>query len=72
MCIALRNGIVEPDLAIQVLERISWRGGGQAVWQAASVKNEMDMATYVIMAFAVALLAGFTGGMPGPMLRNPH
>ena len=30
------------------------------------------MAKYVIMAFAVALLAGFTGGMPGPMLSNPH
>jgi type II secretory pathway predicted ATPase ExeA len=35
----------------------------------------MDMATYVIMAFAVALLAllaGFTGGMPGPILSNPR
>jgi type II secretory pathway predicted ATPase ExeA len=34
----------------------------------------MDMVTYVIMGFAVALLvllAWFTGGMPGPTLSNP-
>jgi type II secretory pathway predicted ATPase ExeA len=32
----------------------------------------MDMVTYVMMAFAVALLAGFTGAMPVPALRRRH
>lgn len=27
------------------------------------------MITYILMAGAVALLCGFTGGMPGPMTR---
>jgi hypothetical protein len=29
------------------------------------------MVTYIIMALAVALLAGFTGAMPGPAMRVP-
>ena len=38
----------------------------------AAQMNALSMVTYIIMAFAVALLAGLTGGMPSPRIITPR